>query len=136
MPNTSVSPTMPLVPFKLLPWCWGSEGVSLSKSVCGFFKGNCLGLYKCLLPSHSLLVFAGRSYGDLPFWHWNPGLGVLIWGWDSSLLRYPSQILSITHGCGTSSFHVSAPCTSLDGYGFFDSVVVRLPFNCISDGSE
>ena len=28
--NTSVSPCVPLVPFKLLPWCWSSEGVSLS----------------------------------------------------------------------------------------------------------
>ena len=37
-------PCMSLVPFKLLPWCWSSVGVSLSKYVCGFFKGNCLGL--------------------------------------------------------------------------------------------
>ena len=28
---TSVPPSMPLVPFKLLPWCWSSEGVSLSR---------------------------------------------------------------------------------------------------------
>ena len=34
------SARMPLVTFKLLPWCWSSEGMSLSKSVCGFFKGN------------------------------------------------------------------------------------------------
>ena len=31
-----------LVPFKLLPPCWGSERVSLGKSVYGPFK-NCLG---------------------------------------------------------------------------------------------
>ena len=30
-----------LVPFKLLPWCWSSEGGSLGKSVCEFFKRNC-----------------------------------------------------------------------------------------------
>ena len=41
MPDTSVPPCMPLVPLNLLPWCWSSEGVSLSKSMCGFFKGNC-----------------------------------------------------------------------------------------------
>ena len=29
-----------------------------------------------------------------------------------------------------------APSTSLDGCGFFNSIVVRLPFNSISDGSE
>ena len=40
MPDPSVPPCMPLVSFKLLPWCWSSEGMSLSKSVCGFFKGN------------------------------------------------------------------------------------------------
>ena len=31
MSDTSVSPYMPLVPFKLPPWCWSSEGVSLSR---------------------------------------------------------------------------------------------------------
>ena len=31
MPDTSVSPCMTLVPGKLLPWCWSSEGVSLSR---------------------------------------------------------------------------------------------------------
>ena len=40
MPDTSVSPCMPLVPLKLLPWCWSSEGVSLSKFIYVFFKKN------------------------------------------------------------------------------------------------
>ena len=31
MPDTSVSLCIPLVPFKLLPWYWSSEGVSLSR---------------------------------------------------------------------------------------------------------
>ena len=44
----SVSPCMTLVPFKLLPHFWSSEGVCLSKSVCGFFKWNCLGIQKFL----------------------------------------------------------------------------------------
>ena len=30
-PDTPVSPCVPLVPFKLLPQCWSSEGVSLSR---------------------------------------------------------------------------------------------------------
>ena len=51
MPDTSVSPYMPPVPFKLLPQCWSLEGVSLSKSLCGFFKRNFLGLQKFLLPT-------------------------------------------------------------------------------------
>ena len=37
------------------------------------------------------------------------------------------------HGCGASPFHICAPSTSLDGCGFFNSVVVTLPFNSISD---
>ena len=31
MPDTSVSPCVSLVPLKLPPQCWGSEGVSLSR---------------------------------------------------------------------------------------------------------
>ena len=31
MPDTPVSPSMPLVPFKLPPRCWSSEGMSLSR---------------------------------------------------------------------------------------------------------
>ena len=85
MPNTSVSPSMLLVSFKLLPQCWSSERVSLSKSICGFFKGNCLGLQKFLSSTQCPLVFAARSYGDLPSQQWNPGLWGLVWGLDSSL---------------------------------------------------
>ena len=69
-----------------------SEGVSLSKSVCVCFKRNCLGLQKFLSMTQSLLVSPAGSYGDLPSWHWEPGLGGLVWGWDSSFLRYPSRI--------------------------------------------
>ena len=31
MPDTSVSPSMTLVPFQMLPQCWSSEGVSVSR---------------------------------------------------------------------------------------------------------
>ena len=90
LPDNSVPPSLPLVTFKLLPQCCGSEGMSLSKSMCGFFKRNCLGLQKFLPPTQSLLVFATRSYRDLSFWHWNPGLVDLVWDWDSSLPRCSS----------------------------------------------
>ena len=92
IPDTSVPPCMPLVPFRLLPQCWSSKGVSLSKFVCGFFKRNCLGIQKFLPATQSPLVFVARSCGDLSSWHWNPGLGCLVWSWDSLLLRYPSWI--------------------------------------------
>ena len=95
MPDTSTSPCVPLVPFKLLPQCWSSKGVSLSKFMCGSFKSNCLGLQKFLPLTQSPLVFAARSYGDLSAWHWNPGLEgpVLELGLLTpaiSLPRYPS----------------------------------------------
>ena len=92
MPDTSFPPCVPLVSFKLLHWCWSSEGVSLSKSVHESLKRNCLGLNKFLSLTQFLLVFAARSYGDLSTWHWNPGLGAQVWDWHSSLPRYPTQI--------------------------------------------
>ena len=70
-----------------------------------------------------------------------PGTGTLLWGawcgpgtpcsWDT-----PPKFLSTTHGYGTSPFRVWAPTTSQDGCGFFNSIVVRLPFNSTSDSSE
>ena len=133
MPDTLVSPSTgafqaatPVLELR------GSE----SKSVCEFFKRNCLGLQKFLPPIQSLLLFATRSCGDLSSWHWNPGLGSLVWGWDSLLLRYPSWIF-ICHMCvWDQPIIVCVPPTSLDGCGFFNSIVVRLPFNLIFDFSE
>ena len=61
----SSSPYTICVPLKLLPQCWSLEGMSLSKSVCGFFKKNCLGLQNCHPPAESPLLFGARSYGDL-----------------------------------------------------------------------
>ena len=111
MPDTSVPSFVPLVPFKLLPWCWSSEGVSLSKCVYGFFKENCLGLQKFLPLTQSPLVFAARSYGDLSSWHRNPGLIALVWGWDPSLPWHLSPFLSTTHVCGsTHSVSPQSPC--------------------------
>ena len=136
MSDTSVSPYIPLVPFKLLPWCWSSEGVSLSKSLCGFFKRNCLGLQKFLPPTQSLLDFAARSYEDLSSWSWNPGVGAWCGAGTPHSWGIPSKFLPTTCGCGTSLFHVSAPPTSLDVCGFFNSLVVRLPFNSVFVGSE
>ena len=54
------------------------------------------------------LVFTARSYGDLSSWHCNPGLGGLVWGWDSLLPRYPTWFLSITCRCGTACS--ASPC--------------------------
>ena len=58
-------------------------------------------------------------------------LGSMLGSWD-----IPPEFLSTTGGCGTFLFWVSTPPTSLDRCDFFNSVVVRLPFNLIPDGSE
>ena len=104
--------------------------------MCGFFKRNCLELQQFLPLTQSLLGFAGRSCGDLSSWHWNPGLWGLVWGWDSLLLRYPSQIFLHHMWAWDQPIPRCAPLTSLDEGGFFNSIVVRLPFNSSSDGSE
>ena len=91
-----------------------------------------MGLQKFLPLIQSLLVLAARSFGDLSSWHWNPRLGGLASGWDSLLPRYPSRVF-IHHMCVRDQpvTHLHPP-TSLDGCGFFNSIVVRLPFNLIS----
>ena len=81
-----------MVTFKLLPWCWSSEEVSLIKSTCGVCGRKYLGLQKFLSLTQSLLGFAAISYGDSSSWHWSPEQGLLVWGWDSSLSRYLFQI--------------------------------------------
>ena len=81
------------------------------------------------------LIFAARSYRDLSSWHWNTGLGGLVWDLNSFILRYLSGIF-IYHTWMCDLFHVCASPTSVDGHGFFNSVVVRIPFYSISDGSE
>ena len=101
--------------------------------MCGFFKRNCVGLQRFYPPTQLPLVFAARRYGDSSSWHWNPGLGGLVWGWDSSFLRYPSWIFSHHTWMWDQPISCLCPPTSLDGCGFFNSVVVRLPVNLIAD---
>ena len=93
------------------------EWLCLGESICGFFKRNCLGLQKFLPPTHSPL-YGLRS------------------GWDSSLPRYPFWIFIHQTWVRTILFCVCTTPTSLDGRGFFNSIVVRLPFHSISDSSE
>ena len=87
MPETSVPPFIPLVPFKLLPQCWSSrEWVWAGKSVRGL-RGTAWGsssFFHKLNPHWFLQPEAMGTY--------LPGQGFLIWIWDSSLLRHPSQI--------------------------------------------
>ena len=92
MPETSVPPYMPLMPFKLLSWCWSSEGVWLSSLCVASLRGT---------------AWDSRSFFHLldPCWFLqSEGMGTYLpstltmgWGADMglvllSLSRYPSQI--------------------------------------------
>ena len=107
MPDSSVL-SICLWWLNLLPPYWILEGVSLCT---GPLRGTARESSSSVFHSLNFHWFwvpngnksPARSCGDLSFWHWNPGLGDLVWGWDPLLLRYPAQFLSATRGCGTSS---------------------------------
>ena len=77
---------MSLVSFDLLPQCWNSEGISLSKFMCGPFKRNCLRLQKPSISlSHSSLRFLRSEvmrsslpveFSSLELWAGDPGVGL------------------------------------------------------------
>ena len=87
-----------------------------------------LRILQFLPPIQSPLLFAARSCRDSSHWHWNPGLGGLLWGWDTSLLKCPSQFLSTTHACGTACS--MSPClfTSLCLLPFWMNVASLIPW--------
>ena len=92
---------------------WGSSGFFHQLNSCCFLQLEIVGLIFLALES----------------WDRGPGVGLRLFDPEISLLNfYP-------HGCGVSPFCACAPPTSLDGCGLFN-VVVRLPINLISDGSE
>ena len=118
--------------FQLLPGCCSSEGVI---QCVGSLRGTVWGsssFFHRLNPHWFLQPeFVGTYL---------PGTGTLGWGaWCGAgtpcSLDSPSVFSRTTHEWGTSLFCICAPPTSLDGCGFFNSVVVRLPFNSISAGS-
>ena len=76
MTENTVSSLMPQVPFKLLPPHWSSQRVSPSKSVCGPFKRDCLGLQKPFLSlSLNLHWFIQPEVMGTSL----PGTGILAW---------------------------------------------------------
>ena len=112
MPDNPVPSHTSLMSFNLLLWCSSSEGASPSKSICRPFKRDCLGIQQFLSSTASIPDgFYRKKLWRLSSWPWNPGLRGLMWGWDPSLLRYPSQFLSSTHTYGTSPFCVSTSPT-------------------------
>ena len=72
MPDTSVPPRTPLVPFQLLRWCWSSGGVSLCG---GSLRGTAWGsssFFHRLNPHYFLQPEVMGTY--------LPGTGTLGWG--------------------------------------------------------
>ena len=135
MPDTSISPSMPPVPFKLLPWLCSSEGVSrelpTQASPCvGSLRGTawCSSSFFYLLnPLWCLQAEVVGTY-FLALKSQAGGLGLF-----APEIPLPNLY---THGYWTNLFHICTPPTSLDRCGFFNSVVVRLPFRVISDVPE
>ena len=71
-------------------WVWVSSHV-------GSLRGTphrLLGILEVSSIDSIPTALATRIYGDLSFWHWKPVLWNLIWGCDSLLPRYPTQIFS------------------------------------------
>ena len=127
---------MPLVSFKLLPWCWSSEAVSLSRWVCvGSLRGTAWGsrsFFPQLNPHYFLQPEVVGTYlpGTGP-WAGGPCVGLGLLTPEISL-----RIFIHNTWCVASPLCICAPPTSLDGCGFFHSIVVRLPFNLISDSCK
>ena len=142
MPDTSVPPCMPLVPFRLLPQCWSSK--EMSSNLCiGPLRGTPGTLEAlCLSQEQSPLVFTATGYGNFSFWHWNPGLWDLVWDWYPWLLRggppqprylpnfYPPHV-----DAGPAYSHLCPSYQSHCGF-FFNSLVSGLPFCQISGDFE
>ena len=78
---------------------------------------------------HSQVLW-GLIFLALESWAGGPGVGLGLLAPDISLPNFYPR------GCGASPFHVCTPPTCLDGCGFYNSIVVRLPFNSIVDGSQ
>ena len=72
----------------------------------------------------------GLMFLALESWDMGPGVGLGLFAPRISLLNFYQR------GCSGSPFCVRAPLTILDGCGFFNSVVVRLSRNPISDVPE
>ena len=70
-----------------------------------------------------------------------PGTRTLSWSsrygaWTPGSQDIPPEFVSTTSVSGTSLFSVCTPPASLNRCNFFNSIVVRLLFNSISDASE
>ena len=75
--------------FQVSTWCWSSEGVSLHKSLCGFFKRNELLVTPAVSSTNS--VPAGFFQAGI-MGTYLPGTGTLGWGPGVGLRLLASEI--------------------------------------------
>ena len=100
------------------------------------------------LPPQPSLVYTGKSNGGSSSHCWHPWLCILAWGWDCSLAPRVSLLIFIyymwmwdntfhhfcqlpTPHCVSAGVCDSASLTRLDECGFFNSLVVWLPYSSI-----
>ena len=124
------------MPFKLLPSAGVRREWICVSSCVGFLRGTAWDSRSFFHRLNPHWVLQSGVMGT-----YLPGTGTLCEGtccvaqtlrsWDN-----PSRIhIHHTWICVGLTCSVSPPPTSLDGCGFFSSVVVRLPFNLLPDGS-
>ena len=91
-------------------WCW-TQSLHEPEVCCGPFKKRLFRIPQFLLLPQPPLFFTARSYGDLPPWHWNCGLGCLVWGWDPYPWGIPPNFYPPHAGAGPPVPHlrISAP---------------------------
>ena len=94
------SSLLSLVPFKLLPQHWSSEGILVSPCMHPLGEIPRTPEVLCFTQPQSLLAFTARNCRDFSSWHWTPGVGDLLEGWTpcssqekTPLPRQPSQFL-------------------------------------------
>ena len=75
-------------------------GFAYILGLCGPFKWTLLRDWKFLPPPQPPLVLISEVNEALFFWHQNPGLHNLAWGWNGLLPRCSSSCLSTTCECG------------------------------------
>ena len=135
---------------QLLPiclWCLssccpstGAQSEWVSVSLCGPSKRNTWDSRSLPLPQWQIpLFFTARRYGDFSSWHWNPGLGSLVWGWDPPFLKgdHCSQDLSpdfyLSHSMGA-AHSASLPLLSVSMwlllYIFSSGTFIQPDFRC------
>ena len=130
MPDSSLSPHMPLVPFKLLPQLWSSE-VSRNKSMMSSLRGT--SSVSLSLNPHWLLQpeVIGTFLPGTGHLGWDPLLlrGYL-WSWDCPPNFYLPHL-------SVGPDHSVSPASYQSQWGFFfNSLVVGHPFGQIAGSSE